>query len=286
MDHATRFKKHSLDIACLYALGGRIYDRAVLNAHHGMRDITTRCEANDFADRCGRRRENNVADLQRCAIQLHCGGISVFLHGGTRSFSLKSWSTLLQEVAGLLHIIPIVYETPFQWPQSDLPPYNPRCHCARNRADSGRFMAFVTSVNSRSFSAPSTPLRTSQFEAWSLRNTVRLSSSACRNCAISANSSCWFKGSHCANAWRKRSSPWGKLTTRVARNSGWVRLTRRAELAACCCDSWRPPRPLSSITERLMPAAPSLSRASRVDSNVSPLLTLCNTSSSPDSAPT
>ena len=60
----------------------------------------------------------------------------------------------------------------------------------------------------------------------------------------------------------------------------------RAELSACCALSACPPRPLRIITERVMPAWPSLSRALRLDSKVSPLLTRASTSSSPDSQPT
>lgn len=56
-----------------------------------------------------------------------------------------------------------------------------------------------------------------------------------------------------------------KLTTRVDRYSGWAAFIRRAELSACCALRVIPPRPLRIITERLIPASPSFSSASRVE---------------------
>lgn len=67
-------------------------------------------------------------------------------------------------------------------------------------------LAIVTwrSFSSRCFSAPRVSLRTTQLDAWSLRNTVRLSSRAEISLSISTNNSCGRRGCHSGKLRRKR----------------------------------------------------------------------------------
>ena len=87
---------------------------------------------------------------------------------------------------------------------------------------SGAAIAARNSCNSRGLSAPSVPFSTSQFEAWSLRKTVRFSSSAESNCSISRIRPTTSSGAQSGNFRASAPRPCGKLTTRVARNSGWA----------------------------------------------------------------
>jgi hypothetical protein len=67
--------------------------------------------------------------------------------------------------------------------------YKPRIHTGRSLAVSGAAMAARISASRRGFSAPSVPFSTRRLETWSLRNTVRFSSSAAMKVSISVNSS-------------------------------------------------------------------------------------------------
>jgi hypothetical protein len=85
---------------------------------------------------------------------------------------------------------------------------------------------------------------------------------------------------------RKRSSPSGKLTTSVARYSGWVALSRRAEWSAWRSESCRAAETVEDHHRALDAGGAELVERIEVEAKVSPLFTRSSTSSSPDSAPT